>query len=213
VNESVWSNGGMVLTGENWSTGRETLYSVGGRWMNVYGALVEWYWQGKTEVLREKHYTAWVVGEWMGMGHWWNGTDKAWCHLLFYFTSSVLNMFRALIYPSSGARDYSVELSHWLYCSWFDVCWSFGMVGLEWYPCCRLKHNCNTDTIPTQPHRNSNTHRTKNNTTNVVIQENSRKLLMMDILMSETRWAHKKWNKIASDIKLVFYSSTTNNVV
>jgi len=19
------------------------------------------------------------------------------------------------------------------------------MVGLEWYPCCRLKHNCNTD--------------------------------------------------------------------
>jgi hypothetical protein len=31
----------------NWSTGRETLYSVGGRWMNEYGALVEWYWQGK----------------------------------------------------------------------------------------------------------------------------------------------------------------------
>ena len=30
---------------------------------------------------------------------------------------------------------------------------------------------------------------------------------MTDILMSETRWAHKKWNKIASDIKLVFYSS------
>jgi len=39
---------------------------------------------------------------------------------------------------------------------------------------------------PTQPHRNSNTHRTKNNTTNVVIQQNSRKILMMDILMSET---------------------------
>ena len=71
---------------------------------------------------------------------------------------------------------------------------------------------CNTDTTPTQPHRNSNTHRTKNNTTNVVIQQNSRKLLMMDILMSETCWAHKKWNKIASDIKLVFYSSTTTMV-
>jgi len=61
---------------------------------------------------------------------------------------------------------------------------------------------------PTQPHRNSNTHRTKNNTTNVVIQQNSRKLLMMDILMSETYWARKNWNKIASDIMLVFYSST-----
>ena len=134
----------------------------------------------------------------------------------------MLNMFRTLIYPSSGACDYSVELPHSSYYSWFDVCWNFGVVGLEWYPCCRLKpatriplqpnHTeisaCNTDTTPTQPHRNSNTHRTKNNTTNVVIQQNSRKLLMMNILISETCWAHKKWNKIASDIKLVFYSST-----
>ena len=61
---------------------------------------------------------------------------------------------------------------------------------------------------PIQPKRNSNTDRTKNNTTSVVIQQNSRKLRMMDILMSETCWAHKKWNKIASEIKLVFYSST-----
>ena len=66
----------------------------------------------------------------------------------------------------------------------------------------------NTDTTPTQPHRNSNTHRTKNNTTDMVIQQNSRKLLVMDILMSETCWAHKKWNKIANDIKLISYSST-----
>jgi len=114
-------------------------------------------------------------------------------------------MFRTLIYPTSGTCDYSVELPLWSYCSWFDVCWSFGVAGLEWYSCCRLKHN--TDTTPNQPHRNSNTHRTKNNTTNVVIKQNSRKLLMMDILMSETFWAHKKWNKITSGIKLVFYSS------
>jgi len=67
---------------------------------------------------------------------------------------------------------------------------------------------CNTDTTPTQPHRNSNTQRNKNNTTNVVIQQNSRKLLMMDILLCETCWAHEKWNKIASDIKLVSYSLT-----
>ena len=72
---------------------------------------------------------------------------------------------------------------------------------------------CNTDTTPTQPHRISNTHWTKNNTTNLVIQQNSRKLLMMDILMSETCWAHKKWNKIASDSKLVFYSSVCFNVI
>jgi len=53
MNEWVWSNGGMILTGENWSTGRKTLYSVGGRWMNEYGAMLEWYWQGKTEVMGE----------------------------------------------------------------------------------------------------------------------------------------------------------------
>jgi hypothetical protein len=41
----VWSNGGMVLTGE-------------------------------TEVLGEKHYTAWVVGGWLGMEQWWNDTDR-----------------------------------------------------------------------------------------------------------------------------------------
>ena len=54
----------------------------------------------------------------------------------------------------------------------------------------------------------SNTQRTENKKTGVVIHQHSRKLLMMDILMSETCWAHKKWNKIASDIKLVFHSSS-----
>jgi len=76
MDEWVWSNGGMILTGENWSAGRETLYSVGGRWMNEYGAMVEWYWQGKTEVLGEKHYTVWVVDGWMSMEQWWNDTDR-----------------------------------------------------------------------------------------------------------------------------------------
>jgi len=76
MDEWVWSNGGMVLTGEYWSTGRETLYSVGGRWMDEYGAMVEWYWQGKTEVLGEKHYIVWVVDEWMSMEQWWNDTDR-----------------------------------------------------------------------------------------------------------------------------------------
>ena len=77
---------------------------------------------------------------------------------------------------------------------------------------CVLEFRCGwvgvVSVLQASPHRNSNTYRTKNNMTDVVIQQNSRKLLMMDILMSETCWAHKKWNKIASDIKLVFYSST-----
>ena len=47
----------------------------------------------------------------------------------------------------------------------------------------------------------------QNKTTDVVIYQHSRKLLKIGILMSETCWAHNKWNKIASDIKLVFHSS------
>jgi hypothetical protein len=43
-----------------------------------------------------------------------------------------------------------------------------------------------TDTTQTQPHQTSNAQRTKNKTTNVVIEQHSRKLLMMGILMSET---------------------------
>ena len=67
---------------------------------------------------------------------------------------------------------------------------------------------CNTGSTQNQSHQSSNTQWTDKKTTDVVIQQHSRKLLMMDILMSETCWAHNKRNKIASDIKLVFHSST-----
>ena len=67
---------------------------------------------------------------------------------------------------------------------------------------------CKRNTTQNQAQQISNTQRTENKTTDVVIHQHSRKLLMMDILMSETCWAHNKWNKIASDIKLVFHAST-----
>jgi hypothetical protein len=69
---------------------------------------------------------------------------------------------------------------------------------------CSLQHGYHSNpSTPKLQHTSNQEH-----TTNVAIQQHSRKLLIMDILMSETCWAHKKWNKIASDIKLVFYSST-----
>ena len=46
----------------------------------------------------------------------------------FYFTSSVLNMFRTLIHPS-GACDFFYCITTLVVCSCFDVCWSFGVVG------------------------------------------------------------------------------------
>ena len=88
--------------------------------------------------------------------------------------------------------------------------WSTGCIvcGWVWVVSVLQASACNTDTTQTQPHQISNTQRTENKMTDVVIQQHIRKLLMMDILMSETCWVHKKWNKIASDIKLVFYSSS-----
>jgi len=91
-------------------------------------------------------------------------------------------------------------------------CWITTLVVLLLLVRCVLEFRCGCVGVVSvlqaeACNRNSNTHRTKNNTTNVVIQQNSRKILMMDILMSETCWAQNKWNKIASDIKLVFYSS------
>jgi len=75
MDEYVWSNGGMILTGENRSAGRKSLYSIGGRWMNEYWSMVEWYWWGKSELQGENHYTVWVVDGRMSMGQWWNDTD------------------------------------------------------------------------------------------------------------------------------------------
>ena len=90
MDEWVWSNGGLVLTGEtevlgeqhftvwvvdgwmsmeqwwndtdrgNWSTGRKTLYSVGGVWMMC----IEKRWNdadSETELLGENLYGLWLV--------------------------------------------------------------------------------------------------------------------------------------------------------
>jgi len=50
----------------------------------------------------------------------------------------------------------------------------------------QLAEACNTGTTQTQPYQISDTQRTENKTTDVVIQQHSSKLLMMDILISET---------------------------
>jgi len=66
----------------------------------------------------------------------------------FYFTSSMLNMFRTFIHLSSGACDfYFIVSPHWL-CVLVSMC-----VGVS---------VCQHGYHPNQPHRNSNTHRNKN---------------------------------------------------
>jgi len=105
----------------------------------------------------------------------------------FRFVAQLLNHCATAV---PGACYYCVELPHWSIvlgstCVGVSVwlCWSgIRVAGLS----TTCASACNTDTTPTQPHRNSNIHQTKNNTTNMVIQQNSLKLLSMGILMSET---------------------------
>ena len=52
----------------------------------------------------------------------------------FYFTSSMLNMFRTLIDPSSGICDFSIISPHWL-CVLVSMCvgvsvWLVGVVSV-----------------------------------------------------------------------------------
>jgi len=124
---------------------------------------------------------------------------------------SIIRSLRLCCWITRFVVLFSVRCVLVIWCGWV---WLVSVLQAE--VCFSLQHGhyskqasaCNTDTYQTQPHKMSNTQRTENKTTNVVLQQRSRKLLMMDILISEICWVHKKWNKIASDIKLVFYSST-----
>ena len=70
-------------------------------------------------------------------------------------------------------------------CSCFDVFWFF---GVDWVGLVSVlqAEACYMDTTPTQSTPKHQQTSNQEHTTNVVIQQNSRKLLMMDILMSET---------------------------
>jgi hypothetical protein len=50
---------------------------------------------------------------------------------LFYCTSYMLNMFRALLRPSSGARDYNVDYHIGRFVLGVAVCWRLGAARLE----------------------------------------------------------------------------------
>ena len=104
---------------------------------------------------------------------------------------SIIRSLRLCCWITKSVVLFSARCVLEIWCGWVWV-----------VQCCRQKHSFSLQ----------HTQRTENKTTDVVIQQHRRKLLVMDILMSETCWVHKKWNKIASDIKLVFCSSTDSRV-
>ena len=113
---------------------------------------------------------------------------------------SIIRSLRLCCWITTTVVLFSVRCVLEISWGWF---WVVFVLQARLLPCSLQNEHHSKPATPNLQHT-----RTDNKTTNVVIQQHSRKLLMMDILMSETRWAHKKWNKIASDIKLVFHSST-----
>ena len=77
--------------------------------------------------------------------------------LAFLFHYLMLNMFRMLIHPSSGACDLFVELFHGLYCSG-SMCVGV-MLWLGWGGV--LQPASGNHTTLAKPQSNTNTHRTR----------------------------------------------------
>ena len=116
---------------------------------------------------------------------------------------SIIRSLRLCCWITTSVVLFSVRCVLEIWCGWF---WILFILQAE-------ASACKTSTTQHQPHEISNTQLIKNKMTDVVIQQHRRNLLMMDILRSETCWAHKKWNEVASDIKLVFHSSTRKNII
>ena len=82
--------------------------------------------------------------------------------LAFLFHYLLLNMFRMLVHPSSGACDLL-----WIY---FMCCIALircvlvlrcGSAGVVWYPYAGCSTTAACIRIAAEPHRNTNTHRTR----------------------------------------------------
>ena len=89
------------------------------------------------------------------------------CYLLFYYTYDILNMFRALLFPSSGDHDYSAITTlavRLLGCTWLEIrCRQTGQVsGLQ-------AIICSPETYPAYLYLTSNQQQPKNRTAHVVI--------------------------------------------
>jgi hypothetical protein len=106
---------------------------------------------------------------------------------VFYFWSyCLLNMFRAPLCPSSGAREY-----YTVGCRLWSLVLGFQVVGMVWN--CSSPQTRHT-TFSSTPYRQLENQASKTTDGNQLY--NTLELLMMGIMVPETWWASNKiWNK------------------
>jgi len=79
------------------------------------------------------HWLCVLVSMSVGVSVWLVGVVSVWqAFIKFYFTSSMLNMFRTLIHPSSGACDFSIVSPHWS-CVLVSTWWYNRKVAGSWW--------------------------------------------------------------------------------
>ena len=103
-----------------------------------------------SQTLDSESYVYWTVHH---LDSWIKRDQLDFTCFLFHYL--MLNMFRMLIHPSSGACDLFVELFHGLYCSG-SMC-----VGVTLWFGWRLQPASGYHTTQAKPHRNTNTNRTR----------------------------------------------------
>ena len=64
-----------------------------------------------------------------------------WCHLLFIFHFLCVQHASGINISITRSLRLFCWITTLVVCSWFDVRWRFGVIGLAWYPRCRLKHH------------------------------------------------------------------------
>jgi hypothetical protein len=129
------------------------------------------------------------------------------CHWMLYCTYNILNMFRALLFPSSGARDYMCVITVYgvrcLVCWWSvrfrTVGYASGMRVVAQLQSSNNPHPGHMTFCPApdlRPQATKASHTMGGNNTHI----RSLELLVMGIEVPETCWVYYKCNKSFSGI-------------
>ena len=110
------------------------------------------------------------------------------CYTMVYWTYNPLNMFPALLCPSSGARDYTGGYS-------------------MWHITCCSATSLNSDAEPTAPHQTTQPALNKVLCATCCNHLYSLELLMMGIIVPETCWVDYKFSKPLFGNYLAFLST------